>query len=268
MQAEHLRGTAGDSAELRDRDGGRVARQHGLRPAQQAQLPEEVAFECGVLRDGFDDERDLIEIPQAAHRPETLQDRVHLIGLHCPFFHGSVQPLPNPAQRTLERLRLGVEQPDVPPAGGSDLGDTAPHLAGAQHPNPRNITQHHGLLSTTIANASPPPMQRLANPRRAPRASIGLSPRRSASSSAMTTSAAAPSLQDGELPTVSNPSSWNTGFRERILLRSTRFGSSSSVTMSGGPLFWGTSTPTISRLKAPEAIASRARPELSSAQSS
>src|SRR2546426_4386625 len=84
----------------------------------------------------------------------------------------------------------------------------------------------------------------------------------------MTTSAAAPSLQDGELPTVSNPSSWNTGFRERILLRSTRFGSSSSVTMSGGPLFWGTSTPPISRLKTPQAIAPRARRQLSRAESS
>src|SRR5206468_6330177 len=56
--------SAGGSAELRDRDGGRVARQHGFRPAQQTQLPEEVAFERDVLRDGFDDERDLIEIPQ------------------------------------------------------------------------------------------------------------------------------------------------------------------------------------------------------------
>src|SRR5437867_11175201 len=203
MQAEHLRGTAGGSAELRDRDGGRVARQHGFRPAQQTQLPEEVAFERDVLRDGFDDERDLIEIPQTAHRPETLKDRVLLIGLHRPFLHGPVQPLSDPAQRNLERLRLGVEEPDVPPAGGRDLGDTAPHLAGAQHPNPRHVAQRHkspnfvtlnevkGLvsakprffaslrmtsvchaLSKIIASASPPPMQRLANPRRAPRASI------------------------------------------------------------------------------------------------
>src|SRR2546428_12634464 len=84
----------------------------------------------------------------------------------------------------------------------------------------------------------------------------------------MTTSAAAPSLQDGELPTVSDPSSWNTGFRDRILPRSTRFGSSSSVTKIGGPFFFDTSTPPISRLKAPEAIASPAPPELSHAKSS
>src|SRR2546422_8859397 len=75
----------------------------------------------------------------------------------------------------------------------------------------------------------------------------------------MTTSAAAPSLQDGELPTVSDPSSWNTGFRDRILLRSTRFGSSSSVTKIGGAFFCDTSTPTISRLHAPDAVPPRRR---------
>src|SRR2546422_45403 len=84
----------------------------------------------------------------------------------------------------------------------------------------------------------------------------------------MTTSAAAPSLQDGELPTVSDPSSWNTGFRDRILPRSTRFGSSSSVTKIGGPFFSGTPTPPISRLKGPRAIAPPAPRLPSQAQAS
>ena len=88
---------------------------------------------------------------------------------------------------------------------------------------------------------------------------IGVSPRLVASSSAMTTNAAAPSLQEGELPTVKTPSSWNTGLSSRSLLRLTRFGSSSSVMDDGAPLRCGTSTGMISRLKVPVAMASWAR---------
>ena len=87
----------------------------------------------------------------------------------------------------------------------------------------------------------------------------GCSPSDLAWSSAITTTAAAPSLHEGELPTVRMPFSWNAGLSVRILPNSALFGSSSSTTTTAAPFRCGTSTGAISRLKAPDAIASFAR---------
>jgi hypothetical protein len=126
-----------------DRERGGVGRQHSIIAGDGAEAVEQLAFQLQVLGSGLDDQVAVRQAAELAGRGQPAQSRHRLLDAPAPALHALLDRVDGPVEAAEERLRVGVVQPRLHAAQGSDLGDSSAHRPGAHHPDRTHRARAH-----------------------------------------------------------------------------------------------------------------------------
>src|SRR3989338_8429626 len=105
----------------------------GCRAAEGIEFFKHVALEVELLRGCLDDQRAFPEILQPERADKPLQDLLLFLGGHFSSRPAPLEKAPDPAQPIIYKLLRDIIEKGLEACLSTDLGDTGPHGAGAQH---------------------------------------------------------------------------------------------------------------------------------------
>ena len=145
VQANDVLRAAGAGGDLVDVEIGGVGRQDRAGLADGVELGEDLLLDVHLLEHRFDDQvavGEVLELERGGQRGHCLAD---LLGGHAALGGGCLIVLEHHAGAAIKRVLLGLND-DHGDAGREEVhGDTAPHGAGADHPDLLDRARLHGV---------------------------------------------------------------------------------------------------------------------------
>jgi hypothetical protein len=145
VHPDHLVGTSGRASERRDRDRGRIRREHGGRRKLGIGSPEDLLLHRRVLDHRLDHQVGSHEIL------DRLDARQHFLHGRTAFRLDLRSTLADRLECPLRRTGLGVVQRRSPPRRRDDLGNAGAHLARSHH---EHVFEVHGREPTRLWTAA------------------------------------------------------------------------------------------------------------------